>query len=395
MAVDEETFYTITGDEVNRSSILEEMIHFYSLLREVGDTVITDFNEGSEIRNLLETFTVSAYTILEYLNEIALVSFVETADGEYLDMHGNNPWLKLPRDQGTEATGFVTFTIPEATTKDTVIQEGTTVMCEETGNDYYTTNETIIPAGEIEATATIICATAGEDGNVESGAVNIVEDDYINIQGLAVINDDPITGGTDYEEDEEYRERLLAFERQANFGSLPYYQELGDNVDGVHDIYLADTSEKIDGKPVTKKIYVNGDVKETPATVLSEVLEVFTIPGNIVTGHTFIIQKPDYVPVDLTVNVTVSDTIDESELTDIIYDLFDGGSRVLGFEFDGLNIGETLFSSSVVSTVEIYDNVESVTIINNDTEEELVDISVSSTEVLQLVNLDINQTIAE
>lgn len=396
MAVDEESFYTIIGEEINRSNILAEMINFYVLLKEVGDTAITDFNEGSEIRNILETFTVSAYQILEYLNSISLISFVETADGEYLDMHGNNPWLRLKRDKGTEATGYVTFKIPAAITEDIVIPEQTTVVCEETGNEYYTENETIIVVGDTEATATVTCATEGEDGNVEIGAINIIDDDYIDVQGLTVNNESPLTGGTDYEEDEEYRARLLAFERKDNFGSLPYYQELGENVYGVHDVFLVDTAQTNpnNNKKYTKKILVNGLTKPTPEYVLSSVLEVFSLTENKVLDHTFIVDRPDYVAVDLTVNITVAETIDESELTTILYDMFNGGNRVLGFEFEGLAIGETLFSYNLIATIESYDNVESVNIINKNTGAVLDDIHVSSNEILKLNSIDINQTVS-
>lgn len=402
MPVDEESIYTITGEEINRTSIIEEMINFFSLLKEVGDTEITDFNEGSEIRNILETISVSVYLILEYLNDISLVAFLETAEGEYLDRHGNNPWIKQPRDTGTEATGYVTFKIPEAVTEDIVIPEETTVVCEETGNDYYTENETIIAVGDTEATASIICVTEGEDGNVGIGKINMIDDDYLDIPSLTVYNEEPITGGTNYEEDEEYRERLLDFVRRDDFGSFDYYIDLGNNVDGVHDICLLDTNQTdTSGKKYTKQILVNGDVKETPGSVLLDVMEVFSITGNIIAGHTFIVEKPVYVDVDLTVNLTVSETIDETELSSIIHNLFDGGETsydgesVYGFAFEGLHIGETLFASSLTSTIELYDNVESVTVINNDTQQELTDLSVEENEVLNLVNLTINQTISE
>ena len=391
MAVDDEMFYNILGEEISRENIVNEMIKFYTLLREVGDTIVSDFNEGSEIRNILEAIAVVCYWILENDNENTKTAFVSTAEGELLDMHGDNPWIRQPRDVGSEATGYVTFKIPEASTEDIIIPEDTTVICEETGNDYFTDHETLIPVGETEAVASVTCATEGEDGNVGTNEITLIDDDYLDIPELTVTNEEQLTGGTDYEEDEEYRERLLAYIRRDDFGSLPYYQELAESVDGVHDAVF------LDDPVYTKKILVNGTVKPTPETVLSEVLEEFTNLNNIVVGHTFSVRVPEYVPVKLSVDLTVEELIDETELTSIMQDLFNGGDSVLGYEFDGLGIGETLFASTVSSVFETYDGVLSVNVnrIIEGTSAPLEDITVSSDECIKLQSVVFNQTIGE
>ena len=54
MAIADESFYNILGEEISRENILEQMINFYALKLEVGESKVTAFNEGAEIRNLLE-----------------------------------------------------------------------------------------------------------------------------------------------------------------------------------------------------------------------------------------------------------------------------------------------------------------------------------------------------
>lgn len=389
MAVDDESFYNILGEEISRENILNEMINFYSLLREAGDTIVTDFNEGSEIRNILEVIAVVIYWLLESEDESSKTAFVSTAEGELLDMHGANPWIQQPRDQGTEASGYVTFKIPEATTEDIVIPEETTIVSEETGNDYYTESEIIIPIGETEATASVICSVEGEDGNAGTGEINIIDDEYLDIPGLTVTNEEPLTGGTDYEEDEEYRERLLNYIRRDDFGSLPYYQEMAEAIDGVHDVLFVDDLE------FTRKILVNGTVKPTRASVLSDVLEVFSNLNNIVVGHSFTVDSPVYVPVELSVDLNVEELLDENELTQIFTDFFDGGMNVYGFEFDGLMIGETLIANNLQSTFEFYPGLLSMSInrIIDGSAVPLTDISVEDNECLQLTSIVFNQTI--
>ena len=394
MAIEEETFYNVIGEEINRTNIVNQMIGFYNLLLEVGETKITDFNEGSEIRNLLESVAVLGYYTMEDQNELSKIAFPDTAEGEWLDKHGANPFIKIERDTGSEATGFVVFTIPNASTDDIVIPEETIVVSTESSLEYATDSEVIIAAGETEVTASVTCLTEGVEGNCSENTVTLIDDDYIDISELTVNNTEAFTGGTDYEEDDEYRERLLAFVRQPDFGSLPYYQELGDNIEGVHDVLLVDTGETTEiGRPYTKKILVNGDTKPVTNELLITVLEVFTDPNNKVIDHTFIVDAPEYVGLSLTVNLNVSNELVESEIAGVVQAVFDGGAPVDSMEFDGLCIGETLFKNNLISALELFDGVESVTIIDDDTLEELTDISVESNEVLQLTGLTIHQTI--
>ena len=54
MPLENESFYNLLGDEISRESIVEKMIEYYNQKLEIGETKVTDFNEGSEIRNLFD-----------------------------------------------------------------------------------------------------------------------------------------------------------------------------------------------------------------------------------------------------------------------------------------------------------------------------------------------------
>ena len=220
MAIDDVSFYNLLGEEITRSKIVEEMINYYKLKLEAGETRVTDFNEGSEIRNLLEAIAVDLYWLMDEENELTSIGFIESADGEWLDKHGGNHFIRLARDTGSEAIGYVTFSIPEALSNDVTIEEGT-ILVSDDGLEFATDGECTIFAGDTENTVSITCLTTGSDGNVEAGTITTIDDDYLDINGLTVTNEDPLTHGTDYEEDEEYRERLLSYIRQDDFGSLP------------------------------------------------------------------------------------------------------------------------------------------------------------------------------
>ena len=58
MAVDDESFYNVIGEEISREKILTELINFSSLLRDVADTRVTASTEGSEISNTLDAIAL-------------------------------------------------------------------------------------------------------------------------------------------------------------------------------------------------------------------------------------------------------------------------------------------------------------------------------------------------
>lgn len=387
MPIEEDVFYDVNGYEVSRANLVQQKIQFYEEKLEVGETKVSDFTEGSEIRNLLEDISIDTYNIMENQNELTKIGFVETAEGEWLDKHGANPSVKLPRDAGSEATGFVTFSIPEVQTQDITIPLGTIVVSTDNSLDYATDSDLVIGVGETSITGSATCLTVGVDGNCPANTITLIEDNSLGVNGLTVNNEDDFTGGTDYEEDDDYRERLLNYLRKDDFGSLPYYTNLGNNVPGVHDVLIAESSN------YTAKILVNGEVKPTPDDVLLSVLEEFTIPDNVIFNHTFEVDKPDYVTHNLTVNLNMSVELEDDDIEEFIRAIVDGGFALVGFEFEGMNIGETLTKDRLYESFYIIEYVESVEILENGTE--ISDLTVDEDEVLKLGTVTINQTVVE
>ena len=392
MPIEDVSFYNLLGEEISREYLLNQMIGFYKLLLEAGETQITDFNIGSEIRNLLEAISVPAYIMMEEENNLTAIAFLETAYGIWLDMHGANPFIRLDRDTGLEATGYVTFSIPEALGTDTIIPADTIVSNSSNGLEYNVLNDTILPAGETSVTASIECLTVGADGNCDIGDIDTVSDIDTEIIGLTVTNENKITGGSDYEEDDEYRSRLLEYVRQDDFGSIPYYQRLC-NLDNVHDVLLVDDPNEV----YSKIILVNGYSKPTPADVLAEVLELYTNLNNLVINHSFNVDTPDYVTIPLTVDLTVSEEIDENLVRTLLNDIFNGGDNmpVAGFGYDGLYIGDNVRGDMLTSNIALLDGVISVHVKVTGESTDLDEYIIDSEELAVLGTITINQTIEE
>ena len=386
--MENESFYNLIGEEISRESIVEKMIDYYNQKLELGETRVTDFNEGSEIRNLLESIAVDLYDLMEDNYEATKIAFISTAYGEWLDLHGENPLINAPRDTGSEAVGLVTFTIPVVRAMDIIIPEETILVCEENDLEYVTDSEAVIVPGETSVEVYCTCLTVGEDGNCSANTITMIDDDNID-STVEVNNPEAFTEGRDYEEDDDYRDRLLNAIRVDNFGSIGYYQELGNNVDGVHDVLL------VDDETYTRKIIVNGDEKPVSEEVLVNVLREFTRPENIVLGHNFIVGSPDYIVLNLQLDLIVEYEFEEDLIVDRLHSFFDGGITSDGYDFSGCFIGETLNETYLYSCLESLDGIIRASASISGNPSDLSSLTVNSNEVIKLGEVSINQTLID
>ena len=149
--------------------------------------------------------------LIQYnLTRTLMLMFPMWAWGEWLDLHGVS--AKVTRKQASRASGHVTVT----GTPGTVIEEGTVFCTEGTADTESiefatTTEETISASGTVDiAVASVM---AGAAYNVTRNAVILQKQTNKNI--ASVTNENPIRGGTDEEDDDTYRERILEKLRSA------------------------------------------------------------------------------------------------------------------------------------------------------------------------------------
>ena len=379
MALEEISFYNTNGDEINLTNLVEQMINFYELKAEVGETRLTDFNEGSEIRNLLEAFAILGYAIMEEQSEATRIAFISTSEDTWLDRIGELPFIDLPRINGQESTGSVTFTLAAALDDDYTIPSETILSSSETGLDFETDGDVTIFAGELTGTGIANCLTDGADGNVPVGSIDTIDDDSVDTEILSVTNEYPFELGLDYEDDDTYRERLLANVRADGFGSVGYYNRIGEAVDGVHDVKL------VSDESYTRKVLVNGKVKPTPESVLLDVLAVYSSLENLVLGHSFTVDRPEYVEVDMDFELSVSTLLDEDELLEMLTAFVNGGD-VFSMTYTGLRIGEDITEDNVNGVMQVFEYVvsSSVTISEH---------TINDGDVLKLGDVSFTQTV--
>lgn len=341
-----DSFYTVKGNEVSKENIVAEFINNYH-----GN--LTDFNEGSEIRNLLEAFAVYAMGLEERLNDTIYVMDIMNADGEYLDLLAGQPGIDMERIEGVEATGDVVFTVKNALLEELLIPAGT-VVTSDTGIDFETQTDNVILPGELSTTCQVECVDVGTEGNIPANSILTKEDGYDAVDGFTVSNPEPFSGGLDYEEDDDFRNRIFETMSLPKFGSKPYYiSMLMNEFPEAHDILFDTTSSQTYSAVVTPNTYAGSDAQ---AKLIMDVAAYLADDNNIALGHNFNVISP----VDQTVTIAIKDTLNEWEIltgccqiqlteytTDninavkqIVEAYFKGGGQNNGEDFKGLNLLE-------------------------------------------------------
>lgn len=349
-----DSFFDVKGNEISKDGIVAQFINNYN-------GTLTDFNEGSEIRNLIEAFAVYAMGNEERINDLVYIMDILNADGEYLDLLASQPQIDMERIEGVEATGDVIFTVQNALLEELLVPAGTIVSAEN-GMDFETTTDNILVPGTLAMTCGVRAIDTGVDGNIPANTIITKIDGYDAIDGFTVSNPNAFTGGMDFEEDNAFRDRILAKLRLQKFGSKPYYVAmLRQQYREAHDI-LFDTSASGYTAVVTPNSY-KGDSAQAQLEV--DIASYLNNENNKLMHHTFDVVTPGVMDIDIYFQDTVgsstgiyvklanysSTTLDKVESVFNAY-LKGGSVSIRGpQEFPGLNLLEEWSESSLVSAL--------------------------------------------
>lgn len=155
--------------------------------------------------------------------------FPQTATGEELEKHGT--LRGVSRRPAGRAQGTLRFSVGEAAAQALTIPQGT--VCMTAGLvSFETTQEGVLPAGELSVDVPAQAVEPGDGGNVSAGTVRTMAVAPVGI--AACTNPAPFTGGRAAEEDEELRQRILAtYQRLPNGTNRAYYEQEALAVEGV------------------------------------------------------------------------------------------------------------------------------------------------------------------
>ena len=147
-------------------------------------------------------------------------SFPQTASGTYLDYHGT--LRGLSRRPGTCAAGAIRFVLDLARDEAVEIEAGP--VCTTAGLVRFVTTEPgVIAAGQTQVEVPAEAEQAGTAGNVAAGTIV-----YLSLAPAGVascVNPAAFAGGTEPEDDEAFRARILdTFQRLPNGANAAYYE---------------------------------------------------------------------------------------------------------------------------------------------------------------------------
>lgn len=371
----DEIITNFDGSTINRSNKLQELINYYNEAYGTNLSDICDLSEGSEIRTFLESFIVESMDIERQMYALFEQTFTKYATGYFLDLKACEQ--KISRKQGNVATGTVTFTLSETQTEDYTIPQGTVILHRQTGNEYILSSDVTIQKDTYSADGIVYSRLLGSEYNAEPDTLTAFEDIISVPSNLEVTNNAAITEGESVETDDSLRERIYNARRERANGTITAYTNMLLALEGVHDVSFVNpsrmtnhyktvvnadgTTSNVHCTDCTRVILVNDEnSKPCRQSVLENVENVMTNQDNIIIGHMFHVQPATVASRCFDVTLYYSDSrVYEKDVVDAITAYFDGG--VVGTRnFTGLNIGEDIRKSKMITAIEEVPGVDQV-----------------------------------
>lgn len=193
--------------------IYEEMMDTYALHTGLRPSV------GCDLSVRLYAVASQIFALYSQSDWVLRQCFPQTAYGSYLDNHGT--MRGLSRKDASTATGYLRFSTSQANSQDMEIPAGTVAMT--AGLVRFQTVETgVLPAGENWVDVRAEAVEPGAGGNIGSGMIISMAVPPVGV--AACSNPSEFVNGTDAEEDEGLRSRILeTYKRLPNGANAAFY----------------------------------------------------------------------------------------------------------------------------------------------------------------------------
>lgn len=214
------------------------------------------------------TADVASEQQMKLINVLKL-AFPQTSYGECLEWLGE---LKgVFKNPATKATGVLAITGTEGT----VIEKGK-VVSTPMGDDIVGIEFEILETKTIDSSETVEvkaeCITAGIIGNVKENSITVLA---TPVNGVKSISNKAFEGGTDIEDEEHYRERVIVAEQEDRLsGSNSDYERWAKEVKGVGFAYVL---EEWNG-PGTVKVLILDKNRNAATQELIETVQKYIYP---------------------------------------------------------------------------------------------------------------------
>ena len=223
--------------------------------------------------------------------------FPITASGEYLDRHAQSRGLR--RKEALKAKGTVLMYADEAHISEVTIPAGTIVADSVTLKRFETDETAVIAVGEDEVLVPVTAVEAGAASNSRGGNITVLVTPVAGV--IRVYNGSLIRGGTDTENDESLRQRVIeSYQNISNGTNDAYYKSLAESVDGV---YSAGAVGRVRGAG-TVDVYVCGEGEPLSNQKIGEIQTLISNEREL--NVDVLVQNADEVSVPIYLRLTPS-----------------------------------------------------------------------------------------
>lgn len=299
-------------------------------------------------RLLINTFAYREFLLRKQLNEAYRQQHIPYATGLMLDVAGAD--FGTERLPATPADTLIEFSVNPDEIGDKVIRidKGVQVLA---GNIAFAT----IDGGDLSQHSPIItlgalCTQVGTVGNgYAAGQINTLKNNLHPTIKIGVKNTTASKNGSDVENDESYRERIMmAFERFSNAGSRGAYAYFARSVSQeIVDVHV-DNAVNSKGQPIggTVAVYLLGKTMPVSDTLVHEVAKALNDEKVRPLCDTVTVNSAKQVSFALNAELTVFTGVNHNEvlaMAKTAFDIYQRQSQAkLGNDIVPLNIAKTL-----------------------------------------------------
>ena len=323
-----------------------------------GDMMVRLYALSAEIQSLL----AQADWVLEQ-------SFPQTAQGQYLDFHAQE--RALTRGEGTRASGVLRFFSGGTALSDYEIPAGTVCMTAD-GIRFETTRGVTLLRGTDHVDTAARAMEPGVEGNAAAGGITLIAALPAGI--VRCTNPAAFSGGSDSEDDESLRARILAsYRRLPNGANAAYYEQAALSLPEVAAAKAVGRSRGIG----TVDVYVASQAGVPSQELLGRLRDQLAEQREIAVDLR--VLAPAEHPIDLSAKVKPREGCTASEVIARC-------ERALRDYFTGARLGEPVLTAHLTALLYSVEGVENCALVSPS-----ADIAVSQTELPTLRSISVTE----
>lgn len=289
-------------------------------LKEIHDRVKSDLESGLSVKGkaprfglisvLAKVIAGAIYLAFGFLKKAVKQMFLSSAEDDYLETHGA-VW-DVQRKQAAFSVGNIKITGPDGLTI-----QAETILKGPNDISYELNGDATISGAEVIASVT--AKTAGVEGNLIEGEILTFVSPIAGVSSDAVIEPGGISGGTDKENNDNYRDRILTrIQLPPQGGAKHDFIQWAKEILGVTRAWVYPNGRGVGTVDVT--FMLDSEVDPIPnANKVSEVQDYLQSKMPVVGD--LLVFAPVAVPLDLTIKIKPNTTEVQNAITEELKDL--------------------------------------------------------------------------